>query len=69
MYISAGTGGQCSGSYTYVVPSDPFNSLLYEKISNPPCGDQMPQGGPYFNYIVTDRVWRWINELTGADDD
>lgn len=69
MYISAGTGGQCNGTYTYVVPSDPFNSLLYEKISNPPCGDQMPQGGPYFNYIVTDRVWRWINELTGADND
>ena len=69
MYISAGTGGQCSGTYTYVVPSDPFNSLLYEKISNPPCGDQMPQGGPYFNYIQVGRVWRWINELTGADDD
>ena len=69
MYISAGTGGQCNGTYTYVVPSDPFNSLLYEKLTGPPCGDQMPQGGPYFNYIVTDRVWRWINELTGADND
>ncbi|HLH54470.1 MAG TPA: hypothetical protein VKY92_12720 [Verrucomicrobiae bacterium] len=69
MYISAGTGGQCNGTYTYVVPSDPFNSLLYEKITSPPCGAQMPQGGPYFNYIVTQRVWRWINELTGADND
>ena len=69
MYISAGTGGQCNGTYTYVVPSDPFNSLLYEKITSPPCGEQMPQGGPYFNYIVTDRVKRWINELTGADND
>jgi hypothetical protein len=69
MYISAGTGGKCDAAYTYVTPGDPYDSLLYEKITSPPCGDQMPQGGPYFNYIQTDRVWRWINELTGADDD
>jgi len=69
IYVNAGTGGQCDGTYTYVVPSDPFNSLLYEKLTGPPCGDQMPQGGPYFNYIQTDRVKRWINELTGGDND
>jgi hypothetical protein len=69
MYVNAGTGGQCDGTYTYVLPADPFNSLLYEKITGPPCGDQMPQGGPYFNSIQSDRVKRWINELTGADND
>jgi hypothetical protein len=69
MYVNAGTGGQCDGTYTYVLPADPFNSLLYEKLTGPPCGDQMPQGGPYFNSIQSDRVKRWINQLTGADDD
>jgi hypothetical protein len=69
MYVQAGTGGSCSATFTYVTPGDSFGSLLYEKITGPPCGATMPQGGPYLNYLQTDRVARWINELTGADTD
>ena len=67
--VSAGSGHRCDGFYTYVLPEDPFDSLIYEKLTSPPCGDQMPQGGPYFDYTQVGRVFRWINELTPGDND
>ena len=69
IYVSAGTGGQCDGSYTYVIPSDPYNSLLYQKLSGPQCGQRMPQGGPYLYDAQINRVFRWISELTNGDTD
>jgi hypothetical protein len=61
--VSAGSGGQCSSSFVYVTPGDLGGSLLYWKVSNPVCGDQMPLGGSYFNSIQINRVARWITEL------
>lgn len=44
---SAYTGGVCAGFGVLVVPNDPGNSLLLDKMRNnpPDCGTVMPQGG------------------------
>lgn len=52
----------CCPNQTYVVPGDPGNSLLYQKLTNPACGGQMPQGGTFAG--DTDVVRDWI--LAGA---
>ncbi len=52
----------CCPNETYVIPGDPANSLLYQKLTNPACGGQMPQGGTFAG--DTDVVRDWI--LAGA---
>lgn len=53
----------------YVVPGNPQNSLLLQKLGGPDCGDRMPQGGPFYSAGVLSRVERWIRELTPQDTD
>jgi hypothetical protein len=52
-----------SGTFTRVVAGNANLSLLYAKISQsqPPCGVQMPQGGPYLSATQVAQVAAWIN--------
>ncbi len=74
-------GAACSGmGYRRVIPGDPKNSVLYQKVSqtNPPCGVQMPAsiaallaGIPQFSgaALTADQqmlIYNWI--LEGAQD-
>jgi len=62
------TSSKCGEGYTIVVPGDPDNSLLLMKLSaNPPCGDQMPNGGDKLSSTQLDQVRMWI--LDGAMND
>jgi hypothetical protein len=58
----------CPGR-VYITPGSPANSLIFEKLSGPDCGQRMPYGGPYFDSTQLGRVQRWILELGPADTD
>lgn len=58
----------CPGR-TYIVPGSPENSLIYQKLRGPDCGQRMPFGGPYFENTRLSRMERWIRELTAQDTD
>ena len=51
----------CSGDR--VVAGNAATSLLYEKVSEtkPPCGVQMPKGGPYLSTAEQNMIKDWIN--------
>lgn len=53
----------------YITPGDPEQSLIYKKLTAPPCGDRMPQFGPYLNQTESNRLLRWIVELQPGDQD
>ena len=65
----SGSGGACPDTWDYIVPGDLAQSLVYQKVVAPPCGDRMPQGGPYFNDTQIDRLARWIAELEPGETD
>ena len=44
-----------------IIPGDAENSLLYQKITNPPYGSKMPFGGPYLSSGQVKSVGDWIN--------
>jgi hypothetical protein len=68
--IHSGSGGFCGSSRVYILPGNTAGSLIYQKLSvNFPCGDRMPQGGPYFTDQRLERLGRWIRELTSQDTD
>jgi hypothetical protein len=67
--VQAGSGGECSSSYSYIQPGNAYNSLVFLKVLGPPCGQQMPLYGPYLDGVQINRIARWINELTDKDDD
>ena len=50
-----------------VVPCDPDVSVLVQKLEGAPFGDQMPQGGPYYEAADLELVRSWIE--AGADGD
>ena len=54
---------------TYIVPGNPFASLIYRKITNPDCGVRMPRDGPYLPDSAIELVRRWIEELDPNDID
>jgi uncharacterized membrane protein len=56
--------GSCSGR-NYVVKGNPDSSLIYLKITNPPCGSKMPQGGSLSQGEI-DTIKNWI--LGGAPE-
>jgi hypothetical protein len=50
-----------------VVPTEPCESVLFQKVSGaPPFGARMPYGGPYLNDDDIEKVHDWIAE--GAED-
>lgn len=58
------SGPSCGSSgETRVVPGNASQSLLFQKVSeaNPPCGAQMPLGGPPLRSAQTKLVEDWIN--------
>ena len=71
----------CDPSMSYVIPGDPENSLLFQKINGtlaapPPCGSCMPYQGscnnePTIDAAGRDLVRHWIMSLppmpTGKD--
>jgi hypothetical protein len=74
-------GAACSGmGYRRVIPGDPVDSMLYEKVSQktPPCGVQMPasvsalqEGTPQFSGTALSKdqqslIYNWI--LEGAQN-
>ncbi len=66
----SGSGAECGTDRNYVVPGDASDSLLFEKLIDPPdCGERMPFAGPYFSDQQIGRLVRWIRELTPADND
>jgi hypothetical protein len=69
IYANAGSGGDCSPSLYYIVPGDLTDSLIYLKLTNPICGNRMPDGGPYLDTRRINRLARWILELTFSDSD
>jgi len=54
---------------TYIVPGDPEQSLIFQKLRGPDCGERMPLGGPYFEGTQLERLRRWVQELTPTDTD
>lgn len=67
--ISKGeSGSQCAGK-TYVVPSNPESSLLYEKLASatPSCGARMPANGVVLTATELATVHDWI--MAGAKND
>ncbi len=52
-----------------VVAGNPSTSLLYEKVTltKPPCGVQMPYGGPYLAAGDEEKIATWIQD--GAQND
>jgi hypothetical protein len=61
--------GECSDEWRYIVPGDLPNSLIYQKVVGPPCGDRMPQGGPFFTATQIEQLARWIADLEPGDTD
>jgi hypothetical protein len=64
------SGPSCGSSgETRVVPGNASQSLLWQKVSetSPPCGDQMPLGGPPLSSAQTTLIEDWIN--AGAPND
>jgi hypothetical protein len=55
---SCGTSGE-----TRVVPGNASQSLIFQKVteSTPPCGSQMPLGGPPLSGAQTTLIEDWIN--------
>jgi outer membrane protein assembly factor BamB len=55
-------GSSCQGTQNsnYVVPGNPDSSLLYLKITNPPCGGKMPLGGSLSQSEI-DTIKNWIS--------
>jgi hypothetical protein len=64
------SGPSCgSTGDTRVVPGHASESLIFEKVSeaSPPCGSQMPLGGPPVSNAQVTSIETWIN--AGALDD
>jgi hypothetical protein len=57
--------GSCAGK-ALVVKGSAATSLLYEKLTSPPCGSLMPQNSPPLSQASLDLVKTWIDE--GAPD-
>ena len=58
----------CASSAALVDPSNPDQSLLYEKLGpSPPCGARMPLTGHYLSDSDTSCVRSWIANLSRAD--
>jgi hypothetical protein len=67
--VKSSSGGACPDTWNYVAPGDVAESLIYQKITAPACGDRMPQGGPFFNDTQINRLARWIAELRPGEAD
>jgi hypothetical protein len=62
-------GPDCASTGLQIVdPGNPDASLLYLKVTNPPCGNKMPaEYEPYLDARQTEQISQWIT--LGALDD
>ncbi len=63
--VGAQGSGSCGGR-SLVVRGSAATSLLYEKVTSPPCGSLMPQNAPPLPQASIDLLKTWIDE--GAAD-
>jgi hypothetical protein len=57
------TGAECADDgLTRVVPGDSASSLIYLKLTAPPCGDKMPPDPAMLSAEKIDLVKQWIDE-------
>ncbi|MBI4564105.1 MAG: Ig-like domain-containing protein, partial [Planctomycetes bacterium] len=58
----------CNPVLFYIVSGSPDTSFVYRKVNDttPPCGDRMPQGGPFLNAAQIQALADWITQ--GAND-
>jgi hypothetical protein len=58
----AAAGTECGGGKggTRVVAGDPSSSLLYKKITSPPCGSRMPLNQPQLPQASINTIHDWI---------
>ena len=63
---SSSTSAKCQG-HKHIVPGHPEESLLFLKVTNPPCGDPMPLGGSPLTTEQIELIRSWIAD--GAKDD
>jgi mono/diheme cytochrome c family protein len=63
----AAAGEACGGKGTRVVAGDADNSILYQKVTSPTCGSQMPLGGTALSNDKTEEIETWIK--AGAMND
>lgn len=62
--VGVRASGNCNG--TLVVRGSAATSLLYQKVTSPPCGSLMPQNAPRLPQASIDLLKTWIDE--GAPD-
>jgi hypothetical protein len=65
--VGPATTTACSATKPYVVAGNADESLLFLKLTSPPCGGRMPLGGDALTADQLDLVRRWI--AAGAQDD
>lgn len=65
--MNMSAGSMCGNGRELVIPGDADNSLLYQKLTTPPCGGKMPLGGSPLTAAELDQVRSWIE--AGAQDD
>jgi mono/diheme cytochrome c family protein len=63
----AAAGVGCSGMGTRVVAGNAGSSILYQKVTAPTCGSQMPLNGTPLTPDQADEIKAWIN--AGATND
>jgi hypothetical protein len=62
MNLVGGHGTGSCGGQTLVAKGSAATSLLYEKLTSPPCGSLMPQNAPPLPQASIDLVKTWIDE-------
>jgi hypothetical protein len=63
----AAAGAECGGKGTRVVAGNADMSILFQKVTTPTCGSQMPLGGTPLTGAQTEEIQSWIN--AGAMND
>lgn len=66
LLVNADASSECDG-WKRVVPYKPEESLLLQKLVDPPCGERMPKDGDALPEATIERVRAWI--LNGAKND
>jgi len=60
------TGGCEAGIFKLIDSAEPEKSLIYTKLSTPPCGSKMPIVPPYLTATEAACVLSWIKSIPGV---
>jgi hypothetical protein len=62
-----GVAGGCEpGMFKLIDSAEPEKSLIYMKLSTPPCGSKMPVVPPYLTATEVACVLSWIKSIPGV---